>query len=76
MNTPTVHFQWEDEMASERTVHFQWEDEMASERTGHPTSYAKTEKMKSLMLHAHVCTRISLGDCSSFSKALLESGER
>jgi len=33
------------------TVHYQWEDETVTESTGHPPSYAKAKKMKSLTLH-------------------------
>jgi len=47
------------------TSHCHWEDETARERTGHPTSYAKAKKMKSLTLHKHVRSRATLRDCSS-----------
>src|SRR6218665_177934 len=32
-------------------VHCRWEDETARENTGHPPSYAKVKKMKSLTFH-------------------------
>ena len=34
-------------------VQCQWEDETVRERIGHPLSYAKGQKMKSLTLHTH-----------------------
>jgi len=54
-------------MMSTLIIHCQWEDEMMRERTGHPPSYAKANKMKSLALHAHDCLRAGLRDCSSSS---------
>ena len=39
---------------------------MARERVGHPPSYAKAKKMKSLTLHTHDCFRSSLRDCLLF----------
>jgi len=47
------------------TVHYWWDDEMARERTGHSPSYAKVKKMKLLTLHTHGSLRASLWDCSS-----------
>jgi len=52
-------------MMSTLTAHCQWEDETAREMTGHPTSYAKAKKMKSVTLHTQGCPRAMLRDCSS-----------
>ena len=54
-------------MLSAPTVHRRWEDETLRERTGHPPTYAKAKRMKSLTLHTHSCHTASLKDCSSFS---------
>src|SRR6218665_535231 len=35
------------------TVHCQWEDEAVRDRTGHPPSYAKAKKLKSLPNSSH-----------------------
>src|SRR5688572_18414807 len=37
------------------TVHCRWEDETTRERTGHPSSYAKAKKLKSVTLYTHGC---------------------
>jgi len=45
-------------------AHCQWDDETVRKRIGHPPSYAKAKKMKSLTLHTHGCHIASLRECS------------
>ena len=62
-----LHPLFNSSVTSTLTEHCRWEDEKARERTGHPTLYAKAEKMRLLSLLTRDCLKASLRYCSSIS---------